>query len=189
MKFQIIEIDDVTEQELEVLLHQLPKWRRERALRYKYPQGRKECAVSYLLLQEMLAEQGICDTEPFTVSEHGKPYLSKHPDVFFNISHCKHAVACCVSTDAEVGVDIECRNRYVESLARHVLSESEMQFILEAEDTDLEFTRLWTQKEALFKLVGSGLTDDIRTILEQSIDVEIKTMVFDNYVVSTAIYK
>ena len=33
-------------------------------------------------------------------------------------------------------------------------------------DADLVFTVLWTKKEALMKLIGTGISDDMKTILD-----------------------
>ena len=42
----------------------------------------------------------------FQFNEHGKPYLVGHEGVYFNISHCREAIAVGVS-NREIGIDIE----------------------------------------------------------------------------------
>lgn len=146
----------------------LPTWRREEALRYHHTSGRVQCAASYLLLCRALREDyGIEEQPLFQRAEHGKPTLLfapttqlPHP-LHFNMSHCRHAVAVVVS-EQPVGIDIETRGRYRESLAEYVCSESELQQFASAsgsDERDALFTRLWTQKEATAKLLGCGLSD------------------------------
>ena len=168
MRYRIIDnLDDYAA--TEVLLNQLPQWRREQALKFRHEQGRRECALSYLLLSGMMGFQPV-----FGTGEHGKPYLSdtmtEQPHAndinerCFNISHCKAAIGCVVD-DREVGIDVECTGRYKERLARYCMSDDEMRQITEAADPDALFTMLWTRKEALLKLTGEGITDDMRTCL------------------------
>ena len=149
--------DDFSNPEpLSTLLARLPEWRRQKALAYKQEQGQRECAEAYLLLEQMLGWQ-----PEFSIAEHGKPYT---PPVYFNLSHCKVAVACVVS-DRECGIDVERIGRYNERLARYCMSDDEMQQILSAESPDATFTELWTRKEALLKLTGEGITDDMKSCL------------------------
>lgn len=168
-------------------------------MRYKFEGGRRESALAFRLLQEMLHEQmSEADTESleFEIGEHGKPSLKGMPDVHFNISHCKYAVACAVD-NVPVGIDIECRGRYSKGIAEYCLSEKELAWINHVPDgmsvgaqTDLRFTTLWTKKEALLKLLGTGITDDVKTILHEYEDkVVFETVTKDNYVCTVAKYK
>lgn len=157
---------------LSAAINRLPPWRREQALRFKHEQGRKECALSYLLLCRALHEvYGIEEQPMFKIGDHGKPSLlldSPHPaDIHFNISHCKTAIACAIS-DTPVGVDIERTGRFKESLARHVLNEAEYNDVVTSADPNLRFTEYWTMKEALVKLTGYGLQSDVRNILDDT---------------------
>ena len=67
----------ITSDELEAAIASLPDWRREKALRFKHEQGRKECTYAYLLLCQALRETYGIDEQPsFIIGEHGKPELS-----------------------------------------------------------------------------------------------------------------
>ena len=161
LQYKIIDSDAELNVPLEPLLARLPSWRREQALKFKHEQGQRECATAYLLLSEMLGFQ-----PEFLVGEHGKPYIAppQGGKMFFNISHCKAAIACAVS-DNEVGIDAERIGRYSERLARYCMSDDELARILSADNPDAEFTVLWTKKEALLKLTGEGITDDMKSCL------------------------
>lgn len=164
-------------EELQHALASLPDWRREKALRFKHRQGQSECALSYLLLQHALKTVYGIDSQPsFLIGEHGKPTLAEHPAIHFNLSHCRTAIACAVS-DSAVGLDIECLGRYKEPLARHVLNDEEFAAVLSAPNPDIAFARYWTQKEAIVKLTGRGIDDDLKNILFKYNNVSIRTEV------------
>ena len=190
-------IASISSEELEAAIAALPEWRRQKALRFKHEQGRKECAFSYLLLCQALREvYGITQQPFFTIGEHGKPELSfpqespESPEIpetpafsplggirrglFFNLSHCKNAIACAVSSQP-IGIDVECIGRYSESLARHVLSPEEFALVSSAPDPQIPFTRLWTQKEAIVKLTGRGIDDDLPNLLSKYNNVSLHT--------------
>ena len=189
-------LDAITSEELEAAIASLPSWRREKALRFKHRQGRLECAFSYLLLCQALRETyGITQQPSFSLGAHGKPELSFAQSGFpalspssppssplegirgglhFNLSHCRSALACVVSS-RPVGIDVECIGRYNESLARYVLSPEEFALVSSAPDPQILFTRLWTQKEAIVKLTGRGIDDDLPNLLFKYNNVSLHT--------------
>ena len=181
----------ITSEELDAAIASLPDWRREKALRFKHEQGRKECTFAYLLLCQALKESyGINEQPSFQIGEHGKPELVFNPNqtvncqlstvnsqlstVNFNLSHCKQAIACVLS-ETPVGVDVESIGRYRESLARHVLSPEEFALVTSAPDPQIPFTRFWTQKEAIVKLTGRGIDDDLPNLLLKYNNVSLHT--------------
>lgn len=157
------EHDTYSEEQLARDLLLLPSWRREQALRYKHFNGRRDCCISYLLLCQGLEEQyGISENPTFIIGEHGKPSLKEYPHLHFNLSHCSHAIACVISS-SPVGIDVESIDRKVsDSLIRHTMSPEEQAII---KQDPLHFLRLWTQKEALVKLRGTGLQDNLHHLL------------------------
>ena len=158
--------DDIEHFDWEAALPLLSDQRREQCLKFKFEQGRKTCAAAYLLLCEGLQkEYGLTEKPVFEYGEHGKPSLVGHPDIYFNMSHCKEA-AICVLSDKPVGVDIESIRRYSESLARYTMNDEEMALIEKAERRDVEFIRLWTLKEAVLKHSGEGIRNDMKHVLD-----------------------
>ena len=158
--------DDIEHFDWEAALPLLSEQRREQCLKFKHEQGRKTCAAAYLLLCEGLRQEyGITEPPVFEYGEHGKPSIVGHPDIFFNMSHCKEA-AICVLSDKPVGVDIESMRRYRVSLARYTMNDEEIAQILQAERPDMEFTRLWTLKEAVLKRSGEGIRNDMKHVLD-----------------------
>ena len=158
--------DDIANFDWQAALPLLSDQRRELCLKFKHEQGRKNCAAAYLLLCEGLREEyGISEKPVFEYGEHGKPSIVGHPEIFFNMSHCREA-AICVLSNKPVGVDIESIRPYNESLARYTMSDEEMALIDSAERRDVEFIRLWTLKEAVLKCSGEGIRNDMKHVLD-----------------------
>ena len=158
--------DNLESFDFEASLPLLSAQRREQALQFRYELGRKTCAAAYLLLREGLQkEYGITEPPVFEYGEHGKPSIVGHPEIFFNMSHCREA-AICVLSNKPVGVDIESIRPYNESLARYTMSDEEMALIESAERRDVEFIRLWTLKEAVLKCSGEGIRNDMKHVLD-----------------------
>ena len=159
-------IGELGEAETERLIASLPEWRRETALRFRHLQGRRECAVGYIeLLRGLRLCFGISGMPAFAWGEHDKPYLKDYPDIHFSISHCKEAAGCLVS-ERPCGLDIECIREAKDSLVRYTMSPEEVERIFADSSPKIAFTRLWTQKEAVLKLLGTGITDDLHHVLE-----------------------
>lgn len=141
----------------------LPDWRREQTMRFKHLEGRRNCTRALLLLAECLGVNA-ADIPPFQYNEHDKPSLnSKLSTLNFNLSHCHEAVACLVS-DVPCGIDVESVGRYSDSVARYSMDGEQMQQILGSGNPALAFIRLWTQKEAYLKALGTGIQDNMRDI-------------------------
>lgn len=164
--------DDIAGFDFEAALPLLSDQRREQALKFKHEQGRKTCAAAYLLLCEGLRkEYGIHEKPVFGYGEHGKPYILGHTDIHFNFSHCREAVLCVIS-DRPVGCDIESIREYKESLAHYTMNDTELAQIKQSNNPAQEFIRFWTMKEAVLKLSGDGIRNDMKTVLTGSEQIE-----------------
>ncbi|MBR1939893.1 MAG: 4'-phosphopantetheinyl transferase superfamily protein [Bacteroidaceae bacterium] len=159
----MIYIDDhIEEMDLEQVLAEVSVQRREKALRFRHEAGRRQSVAAYRLLQRALREEyGITEPQELAFGEHGKPILKVHPEIHFSLSHCRVAVACAVS-ERPVGIDIESIRSYREELAAYVLSEADLQEVMQAERPDVEFIKRWTQKEAFLKLTGQGISNEMK---------------------------
>ena len=145
--------------DLATALAQLPDWRRRQALAFRQAHQQLQNAAAYLLLCQALHEgYGIEEKPVFEYGPKGKPFLKDHPDVHFNLSHCREAVIC-VTNDSPVGVDIECVSAYDEEVARYAMNDDELEQIHRSPRPDVAFTHLWTRKEAVLKRSGQGLTN------------------------------
>ena len=183
-------IQDMKSEHLQQVLAFLPSWRRERVLAYKQESRQMESALAYIELSRALALRGLQDIKPhFEYNEHGKPYLSTYPNLHFSISHCSQAVGCILS-EMPCGLDIERVRRASPSLISKTMNQGEVKQISSSSHPEVEFIRLWTRKEAVFKLLGTGITDDMQNILLRAEALHIHIISTVNpargYVLSTA---
>ena len=172
---QYLIFDDMTqcnEQEIARLLPLVSDQRREQALAYKHLFGQFCCLKSYELLMQLLASSGSQTPDAgfstpdtgrrtpdtglplFLYNEHGAPRLEHGP--CFSISHCKHAIAVAIS-EKPIGIDIEHIRAAKPELVERTMNEQEQNEIWTAASPDIAFTRLWTQKEAVLKMQGTGI--------------------------------
>ena len=174
----MVYIDEhIEEFDLQAALGEISEQRREQALRFKHERGQRTCVLAYLLLKMALQrEYGITENPLFEYGEHGKPLLAGHPEIHFNLSHCREAVVCAVSRQP-VGIDVESVREYKESLARYTMNEAELAEIAAAERPDVAFTRLWTMKEARLKWSGEGLSNTLKEALADAPRSDFKTTV------------
>lgn len=157
--------DNIFDFDLQAALAELSDQRREQALRFKHEFGQRTCAAAYLLLCEGLQkEYGITEKPEFEYGEQGKPFIVGHPEIHFNLSHCREA-AICIIADHPVGIDIESIRPYKQTLVDYTMNEEEVARIQQAERPDIEFIKLWTQKEAVLKLSGEGISKDMKQVL------------------------
>lgn len=154
----------VTEAEVQRMLPLVDEQRRKEALRYKHLFGQFACLKSWLMLKELLKPLGINNLE-MGQNAHGKPYLIRCPEVHFNLSHCKNGIAVAVDF-SPVGIDIESFRKSNLSLICKTMNPAEAAWIRASSDPVEAFTQYWTKKEAVVKLRGTGLIDDLHHILD-----------------------
>lgn len=118
--------------------------------RYHKEEDKKRSVLSLILLKYALTVNGI-NKQTIIYNEYGKPYL-KDEKLFFNLSHTKEYVVCCISNQ-EVGIDIEYTRPINELVIKKCFSKSEQDFV----KTDHDFTKVWTLKESYIKNIGTGL--------------------------------
>ena len=158
--------EDIWAFDLEAALKEISEQRREQALKFRYELGQRLCVLAYLLLKKGLRETyGITDNPIFEYNEHGKPSIVGHPEIYFNLSHCKEAVVCVIS-DQPIGVDVESIREYKESLVRYTMNDEEIHEIESSENPAAAFIRLWTMKEATTKLIGTGISNDMKAVID-----------------------
>lgn len=153
-----------TPEQVESMIPLVPEPRRSRALEYSHTFGQFCCLKSYLMLAELLHENFGLESFEISAGEHGKPYLAEHPDIHFSISHCRSGIAVAVSNHP-IGIDIESFRKVSPSLIDRCMNAQEKASILASDNMEKEFSIYWTRKEAVFKLLGTGITDNIRDIL------------------------
>lgn len=112
------------------------------------------------LLGEILKEVYGVDEFALEQEARGKPWLSSHPEIKFNISHNRNLAVCAVG-QVPLGVDVEMVRPFREQIFRKVLSPGELELFSDegmgTEERQRLFFRLWTLKESYVKAEGCGI--------------------------------
>ncbi len=156
----IVPVGGITFAEAERYLTQLSALRRSRIAKKRSDEDKLLALAAGLLAGQELSRRSGIPREKLRYSHgaFGKPYL-EGSGVQFSLSHTRGAVCAAFSESGEVGADIERKDRRVsERLYSRVLSENEKPLV----HTGEEFIRLWVQKEAFLKRLGTGIADDLR---------------------------
>jgi 4'-phosphopantetheinyl transferase len=144
---------------------------RERRRRLRFARDRHERLVSVALLRTTLARYTEVEAAAwvFERNEHGRPDPvpgQSDPPLRFNLSHARGMVACAVTVDREIGVDVEWigRRGSTVEIAERYFAPPEVQDLRacpEAERRD-RFFAYWTLKESYIKARGLGLRIPLR---------------------------
>jgi len=148
------------------LLDLLDTTERDRAARFVFERHRRQHIAAHALKRLMLSAVGGAPPRSWTFEAvaGGKPRVGPGPGPHFNISHCDGLVACAISDDLELGVDVEPVGRKAPlHLARTYFAPEEERWLasLPAAEQPLGFFRLWTLKEAYIKATGLGLAQPL----------------------------
>ena len=181
-----------TDEAVAEMLPMVSAQRREQALRYKHTLGQFCCLKSWLMLKEGLEIEDwrfkiedwrFRDLE-WQFNEHGKPFIPGGP--YFSISHCKEGIAVAIS-DEPIGIDIEGIRHADEELIRRTMNEEERLWVTGDGLRNRRFTRLWTQKEAVVKAIGTGIVsfEQLQTILDNG-QWALETFETEKYIYSIA---
>ena len=132
------------------------------------PEDRRDYAAAHALLRRTLTSvvpQHPPEAWCFERTALGKPYVSAPavdgPPLHFSLSHTRGYVACAISRDGEVGVDVECRSHIndLDTLMAGVCSADERAQICAVPPPEqaARFLDLWALKEAYVKACGTGI--------------------------------
>ncbi|MGH1485677.1 MAG: 4'-phosphopantetheinyl transferase family protein [Cellvibrionaceae bacterium] len=139
----------------------------QRANRFRRPEDSQRFILAHVMKRFYLSQ--LLDLRPealqFVEGPKGKPFCTDNGAPFFNISHSGDWVLLAVSSTKEIGVDVECSKRGVsEGTMNHVLTSSQLEKVNASNNPQATFITYWTQKEAVSKALGLGLSIDFTTI-------------------------
>lgn len=181
--------DHVESIDVDAALLRVSAQRREEALKFRHEGSRRLCLAAYLLLMDGLRkEYAITDPPVLSYLPEGKPFIAGHPDIHFNLSHSGD-VAVCALSNQPVGIDIETSRKISDSLIDYTMNEQEREFIAASDDKVTAFLTFWTRKEALLKLTGEGIRNDLKNVLDQAEKYLFETCLTEKYIYSFAKYR
>lgn len=139
----------------------------KRAENYFKEKDKQRFIVCRILLKCVLAIHTNLDIKKIHINLHKnkKPYLSSHPELFFNISHSENCAIIAIA-NTPIGVDIESINKNFDfqEILPNIYSKKEITLINNSIDKNFDFYNLWTRKEAFVKASGKGIDDDFPNI-------------------------
>ncbi|KAL3358101.1 hypothetical protein AABB24_015312 [Solanum stoloniferum] len=149
----------------------------EKVLSFRRDELRKSALLARALVRTTIARYQINSSVTpksimFRNNVHGKPevdwpcsYNWEPPALHFNITHTSSLVACGVTINSPIGVDVEEKERTTKhnilTLARRYFSKHELEVLTAIGDPYIqqqEFIKLWTLKEAYVKALGKGFS-------------------------------
>lgn len=141
----------------------------------------KENTTSKDLLKDVLKNELNITNYELTFNKYNKPYL-KNRNIYFNISHDKNTTVL-VTSDKEIGVDIEYYT-YKESIMKKYYNEFEQQEIINSNNKEYEFTRIWVMKEAFVKMKGQGISYGLQNVDTTRLKKQIKLISNEKYIIA-----
>ncbi|MEP2281002.1 4'-phosphopantetheinyl transferase superfamily protein [Maribacter sp.] len=126
--------------------------------KYKRWQDAKSTILGRLLLAYGLQNLYYLDIDDLKMnfSKGKKPFI-ENSAIQFNISHSNDVIVCAITSDGEIGVDVEKISNINIQDFKDQFSRVEFDAILGSSNTLEQFYGYWTQKEAIVKSNGSGL--------------------------------
>ena len=91
-----------------------------------------------------------------------KPYFDGN-DISFNISHSGKVVVCALTYLGDIGIDIEKIEPIKILDFKSQMTNNEWKLVNESKDAKHSFFSYWTQKEAIIKAHGKGLTIPLKS--------------------------
>jgi 4'-phosphopantetheinyl transferase len=141
------------------LLSMLPSTCEKSILKYHQKKDQINSLIGKLLLRKLSLEVNhYNDFLDLKIDcKTGRPFLSDYID--FNISHSDNLVACALTINAKVGIDVELIRSIDFSEFNEVFNIEEMKEV----NRD-SFFKLWTRKESALKAIGLGFALDPKKI-------------------------
>ncbi len=148
---------------LQFFLPTLSKGFQAKVMRYKRWQDTQSSLLGRLLLSHGLEKMGenFCE-ENLRYTSYNKPHFHDK-NVEFNISHSGNIVVCALAKYNELGIDVEMFDRIDIGDFKSQMSENEWHQIIFSNDTRGSFFDYWTQKEAVIKAKGMGMSIPLKS--------------------------
>ena len=149
-----------------IIDHYLPDFSAEyqdKIKRYRRWQDAQLSLLGRILLVKGLEQINYgFDESNLNYTSFNKPYLENNA-IHFNISHSGELVVCALTKIGAIGIDIEKINGTKISDFKSQMTVNEWKLINESTNANLSFFQYWTQKEAVIKTHGKGLSIPLKS--------------------------
>lgn len=148
--------DKFTKSAAQKILKALPPLKQKSLCNITLGVAFKASVGGYALLTKALEKLGLENHRLIDIEFplYQKPYFPQGPD--FNISHSHNRIICAISSNVEIGIDMEKVIRLDNYQFINYFNEEELAYI---DQNKSHFYEVWTKKEAILKAAGhTGLT-------------------------------
>lgn len=151
-----------------------PSDMKEKIKQFHFEEDQKRAIGARRLLLKGMQEREKKDFSFSEIQYHslGKPFTNN--GLHFSMTHNGKMIACVVG-DEEVGLDVEEMKPIDWELFRNYFSKEEWGKILKSENLLSIFYQYWTVKEAVLKLLGAGMPDNL-----DQFDIQLPNVTYDN---------
>ncbi|WP_075341753.1 4'-phosphopantetheinyl transferase family protein [Tenacibaculum agarivorans] len=150
----------------------------QKILKYRRWQDAQLSLLGRLLLlngmKDLNSELEVFELE---YTEYNKPFFS-NLDLKFNISHSGNIVLCAISKSYDLGVDIELIKDVEIEIFKDQMTIYEWKKIEKNNYPEIAFYEYWTQKEAIIKAHGKGLSIPLKSFEVKDNKTQIDNDVF-----------
>lgn len=162
MKQYLFNINNLNTEDEERCVSLMTEERRSYILTVSNTRRRKASIAGEWLVKKAIYELYSVPIEEIIIerTQKGKPYV-KDKNIHISISHSADFVAVAVATEP-IGIDIEVIKPLDLKVADKACNQKDKQLLLSAkteEEALLTFLKIWTAKEAYFKMKGTGITN------------------------------
>ena len=162
--------------------------KRQIIYKYKYSIDKKLSLYSELLLRIIVSQTLHIHSNEIIIkrSKTGKPFLEQFPELEFNISHTRNAIAIALSSST-VGIDIEHIKDMDLKIAENYYTSNEYKYVVSSEfECNQRFYEVWTRKEAYIKYTGNGLATPLNSfdVFKNKLKDQINTFIRNSYCIS-----
>ena len=160
MRVILLEVErDLEWEECKGYAELLSEDRKEKCIRYVHDEKKVISLLSSLLIQEKVGKGPKLE---FRYNEYGKPYIVNGEDVYFSVSHSGKYIAF-IQDISEVGIDIEEIKEFKIKVVGKFFTTEEKSFLSKIQNNkeklNIEGYKIWTQKEAYLKKIGTGFAN------------------------------
>ncbi|WP_337966365.1 4'-phosphopantetheinyl transferase superfamily protein [uncultured Flavobacterium sp.] len=145
-------------------LHHFSEEYQNKIRRFRRWQDAQLSLLGRILLFEGIKEVGLfCPADKeIKFTKYNKPFFEDNL-IQFNISHSGEIVVCALSLKNEIGIDIEIISDVTIDDFKFQMTENEWSEIINSNNKKSSFFSYWTQKEAVIKAHGHGLTIPLKS--------------------------
>ena len=118
-----------------------------------------------IILREFLSAALVCDISEIKYRyKNNKPKLVSYVVSDFNISHSADTFAVCVLHSGKCGIDVDFQRdlKYAAKISQRFFTIEEQEYISSHADSEYAFFEIWSKKEAVIKMHGTGMFADAK---------------------------